>query len=253
MRRRCPAPVVAIGVLVAIAGAAQAAGEPVVIGEEWFGETVGIAPKALSKTEPTPAALRVDAEVHVAPPAHPPALRELQIELDRNIGVNLDGVPACHFGVEGPLEPGRECRSAQVGTGSASFGIAFYDVPDVAVTSRLLVFNGGEKNGIRTLFMRAYITVPVPAAIVTRVKITKIHHGRYGLLLVASIPKIVGGAGSITSFDFTIDRQFTNRGKRFSVVTASCRDGRLQAAVTGVFADGTSATKESVRPCRGRD
>ena len=71
--------------------------------------------------------------------------------------------------------------------------------------------------------------MPVPAAIVTTVKIKKIHNGRYGLKSVATIPKIAGGSGSVTSFSLKIDKKFTYKGKKVSVLSAKCPDGKLQA------------------------
>lgn len=102
-----------------------------------------------------------------------------------------------------------------------------------------------------TLFIHAYITVPTPAAIVTTVKIKKIHKGRYGLLSVASIPKIAGGSGSVKSFSLTINKRYTYKGKKMSVLTAKCPDGKLQAHATAVFADGTKAAATIIRTCTG--
>ena len=82
-----------------------------------------------------------------------------------------------------------------------------------------------------TLFVHALLTVPVPTAIVTTVKIKKIRKGRYGLLSVATIPKIAGGSGSITQFNLTINRP--------GVLTAKCTDGKLKAHAETVFVDGT--------------
>jgi hypothetical protein len=56
----------------------------------------------------------------------------------------------------------------------------------------LVLSNGGTKGGVTTLFVHAYVNVPAPTAIVTTVKISKIHNGRNGLKAVGSIPKIAG-------------------------------------------------------------
>ena len=79
-----------------------------------------------------------------------------------------------------------------------------------------------------TLFIHAYITVPTPAAVVTTVKISKIHNGRYGTKSVASIPKIAGGSGSVTSFNLKIIQ-----GK--GVLTLKCPDGNIYAHGNAVF------------------
>jgi deazaflavin-dependent oxidoreductase (nitroreductase family) len=61
---------------------------------------------------------------------------------------------------------------------------------------------------------------------VTTVKIKKINKGRYGLLATASIPKIAGAAGSVTSFSLVVDKKFTYKGKKVSVLSAKCPDGK---------------------------
>ena len=103
-----------------------------------------------------------------------------------------------------------------------------------------------------TFYIHAYITVPTPAAIVTTVKIKKIHKGRYGLESIASIPKIAGGSGSVTSFSLKIDKQYTYKGKKVSVLSAKCPDGKLQAHATAKFSDGTSASAEIIRTCTSK-
>jgi hypothetical protein len=115
----------------------------------------------------------------------------------------------------------------------------------------LLVFNGGEKGGVTTLYIHAYITLPVPAAIVTTLKIKKIHHGRYGLLTTATIPKIAG-EGAVTSFSLKIGKNYTYKGKKVSILSAKCPDGKLQAHALAKFADNTQISTEFVRPCVGK-
>ena len=86
--------------------------------------------------------------------------------------------------------------------------------------------------------------MPTPAAIVTTVKIKKVHNGRYGLKTVASIPKIAGGSGSVKTFSLKINKK--------GVLSAKCPDGKLQANGTAIFADGTKASAGIVRTCTGK-
>jgi hypothetical protein len=83
------------------------------------------------------------------------------------------------------------------------------------------------------------------------VKIKKVHNGRFGLKSVATIPKIAGGSGSVKSFNLTINKKYTYKGKKMSVLTAKCPDGKLQAHVTSIFSDGTKASAGIVRTCTG--
>lgn len=122
-------------------------------------------------------------------------------------------------------------------------GLKFPEQPEIPVKSELLVFNGGFKGGVTTLFIHAYITVPTPAAIVTTVKIKKIHKGRFGLGSVATIPKIAGGSGAVKTFNLALKK---------GIISATCPDGHLNAHGTAIFADGTHISAEVVRPCIGK-
>jgi len=81
------------------------------------------------------------------------------------------------------------------------------------------------------------------------VKIKKIHRGRYGVESIASIPKIAGGAGSVTSFSLEVGKTYTYKGKKMTILSAKCPDGKLQAHGTAVFSDETKASAEVIRTC----
>lgn len=252
----------AASVLVALAvtGVAVGAAKPkpvkVVVGELEFEGNGVFTPSALPKQELAPIALTVSGAVRKVGGGHPPALRELIVETDKNGTVDVVGYPICKSGqLQSTTTAAAKaaCRSAIIGEGKTEAGIFFPDQGnEVPVKSDLLMFNGGFKGGVTTLFVHAYITVPVPAAIVTTVKIKKINKGRYGLLSVASIPKIAGGSGSVKSFSLTIDKKFTYKGKKHSVLNLKCPDGKVQVRAEAIFAEGPKASVEFFRPCTGK-
>jgi hypothetical protein len=212
----------------------------------------GFTPKALSKTKQTPIALAVEGTIATIDGSHPPALKEFVVETDKNGEINVKGYPTCtasKLQSQDSAHAKAICKSSIIGTGTTKVQIQFPEQAPIPVTSPLTVFNGGTKGGVTTLFIHAYITVPTPAAIVTTVKISKIHNGRYGTKSVASVPKIAGGSGSVTFFALKIDKKFTYKGKKVSVLTAKCTDGKLQAHGTAVFSDGTRASAEVIRTC----
>jgi hypothetical protein len=255
VRRGRVACAVVLGALIAVAVSGIASAEKVVVGNLEFEADGGFQPKTLSKTEFTPIAFTAEGSIKTVNGEHPPALKEVLVEADKNTAVTTKGYPTCKSGQLQSQDTAHAesiCKSALIGTGTTNIEIAFPESRRVPVSSKLLIFNGGEQGGVVTYYIHAYITVPVPAAVVTTVKIKKIHNGRYGLLAVASIPKIAGGSGSVTSFSLKIDKKFTYKGKKVSVLSAKCPDGKLQAHATAVFADGTKASTEFVRPCTGK-
>lgn len=212
-------------------------------------------PKKLSKKRQTPIALIAEGKVRTTDGSHPPALNKVILETDKNGAVDVKGLPICRgreLQSRDTQAAKKACKKALIGTGTTSVEVKLAEQPPIPAHSQLLVFNGGVKGGTTTLFIHAYITVPVPAAIVTTVKITKVHNGRYGLKSVAKIPKIASGNGSVTSFKLEINKKFKRKGKTVSVLTAKCPDGRLQAHAVAKFTGGPSLTTEFVRPCIGK-
>jgi hypothetical protein len=239
-------------VLIAVVAAGNARPETVKIGNIVVTGDGKFVPKALPKNELAPIAFTISGSIKTVDGTHPPALRELLIETDKNGAVNVKGYPTC---TSGKLQSTTTkaalatCKPSLIGEGTTGAEIEFKDQAPVPVHSKLLMFNGGVSGGVTTLFVHAYITIPVPAAIVTTVKIKKINKGRYGLLSTATIPKIAGGSGSVTEFELKVDKEFTYKGKRVSVLSAKCPDGKLQGHATAIFEDGTRAATEFVRPC----
>jgi len=251
----------ALGALIAVAavGVATAAKEKPVtvkIGEIEVTVDGGFSPTVLPKKTLAPISLTASGTIKMTNGGHPPAVKEVLVETDKNGAVDVEGFPACTSGKlqSQTTEKARAiCRDAIIGEGKTSVGILFKESGEVPVKSDLLVFNGGFKGGVTTFFVHAYITIPVPAAIVTTVKIKKIKNGRYGLLSTASIPTIAAGAGSVKSFSLKIGKKYTYKGKKHSILNLKCPDGKVQVAATAIFADGTEAATEFIRTCTGKN
>jgi len=215
----------------------------------------GFNPTTLPKNKLAPITFFASGNIKTLDGSHPPALKEFLVETDKNGAVNVTGFPACTAGKLQSQDTAHAeaiCKSAIIGKGTTNIEVAFPESKVVPVNSKLLVFNGGTKGGVTTFYIHAYLTVPVPAAVVTTVKIKKIHKGRYGLLATGSIPKIAGGSGSVTSFSLTVGKTYTYKGKKMSILSAKCPDGKLQANGTAIFADGTRASAGVVRTCTGK-
>jgi hypothetical protein len=240
-----------LGAMIALVavGVAVAANQPVKVkaGNLELTFNGGFSPKVLSKTKLTPITLQVSGDVKTLDGTHPPALKEFNVETDKNGAINVKGLPVCtasKLQSQDTKHAEAICKTAIIGSGQATAEIAFPEQAPIPAKSKIIAFNGGFKGGVTTLYIHAYLTVPTPAAIVTTVKVKKIHNGRYGLEAQSSIPKIAGGSGSVTHFNLTINKK--------GVLTAKCPDGKLQAHGTAVFTDGTRASAEVTRPCTGK-
>ena len=207
----------------------------------------GFAPKALSKTVPTPIALHFSGQVKTTDRTHPPALREFILDTDKNGAVNFRGIPVCHTTIERP-NPRESCKSAIVGYGTMNLEIDIVET-QVPVRSNLTIVNGGVKRGVTTLYAYAFLTVPVPAAIISVVKIKRIHKGGFGTETTVSVPKIAGGSGSVTSFSVTLNKRFSYKGRRVSVLTLKCPHQKIRARAEAIFSNEIHAAAEILRTC----
>ncbi len=242
----------ALGALIAVsvAGIASAASEkPVTVeaGNLKFTFDGGFSPKALPKNKLAPITLTASGKIATKDGTHPPALKEAIVETDKNGAINVKGIPVCKSSqIQSTNTKAAEkaCGASLIGTGTTTAQVAFPEQAPINVNSKLLVLNGGYSGGTTTLFIHAYFSAPVPGAIVTTLKIKKVHNGRYGLKTVATIPKIAGGNGSVIAFNLKIDKK--------GVLTAKCPDGKLQAKTTAIFSDGTKASAGIIRTCTGK-
>jgi len=235
-------------IAVSVAGIATGANKPVTVeaGNLVFTFNGGFSPSKLPKNKLAPISLNASGKIATKDGTHPPALKEVVLETDRNGAINVKGIPVCKSGKLQSRDTAaaeKACPKSIIGKGTTAVEVQFPEQKPIQVNSKLLVFSGGTSGGKTTLYIHAFITVPTPAAIVTTVKIKKHKNGRYGLKSVATIPKIAGGSGSVKSFNLTINRK--------GVLTAKCPDGKLQAHATSVFADGTKASATIIRTCTG--
>jgi hypothetical protein len=249
--------VLALGALIAVSavGIATAAGgeTPVTVkvGNLELTANGGFSPKALSKTKQTPIELKASGEVKEADGSHPPAVRELIIEGDKNAEIHVKGIPTCTSGKLQATDTNaalKACKSALIGEGQTTAQVAFAEQKPIDVPTTLQLFNGGEKGGKITWYAHAYFSNPISGAIVTTVTITKHKHGRFGTLAVAKIPQITGGSGSIISFNLKIKKSVNG----VNPISAKCSDGKLKVHVQAKFEDGTKAETEIVRPCTSK-
>jgi hypothetical protein len=206
-------------------------------------------PKALPKKgKPAPITLNVSGKIETIDGTHAPALKEVVVETDKNGSIDVKGLPTCTSGkLQATDTPAAEkaCPKAIIGKGITNVEVEFPEQKPFIAKSKLIAFNGGTSGGKTTIFIHAYLSSPVSAAVVTTVKISKIHNGRYGTKSVATIPKIAGGYGSVKEFELTFDRGYKNTPFLF----ANCPDGHLNAKATSVFADGTRLVGSFVRSC----
>jgi hypothetical protein len=235
-------------IAVSVAGIATGANKPVTVEAGNLKVTFngGFSPKKLPKKKFAPITLEASGAIATKDGTHPPALKEVVLESDKNGAINVKGIPVCKSGQlqsRDTTAAKKACPKSIIGNGKTTVEVQFPEQKPIDVSSELVVFNGGTSGGTTTLYIHAYFSAPVTGAIVTTVKIKKHKNGRYGLKSVATIPKIAGGSGSVKTFSLKINKK--------GVLTAKCPDGKLQVHGTASFADGTKASATITRACTG--
>lgn len=214
-----------------------------------------VAPKRLPKNRLAPIALRISANISNADGSHPPAAKTVIADFDKHGTINARGLATCRSGelqARSTRAAKAACRSAIVGSGKTTVQVAFAEQAPFSSTGPLVLFNGGVKRGVTTMYIHAYVDVPAPTAIVTTVKIKRIHKGRFGTRAIARIPKIAGGYGSVLRFAMKIKRTFSYKGKKRSYLLARCANGRFFAHGDVSFTGGPRVAGTVVRACQGR-
>jgi hypothetical protein len=202
----------------------------------------GVTPKALSKKTMEPIALNVSGKIGTADGTHPPALTSATVLTDKNGTLDARGVPTCEQGqleARTTAEAKKVCKDAIVGTGTTDVELLFAESKPVLIHSQLTAFNGGGNKGSATIYIHAFLSNPISAALVTTVKVSKSSKGPYGTKALATIPKIANGDGSVTAFNLTFAKKlFAFKGQKHGYLLARCATGKFLAEATAKFANG---------------
>jgi hypothetical protein len=187
-----------------------------------------VSPVDLPRREAVPAVASIFGRITTRDGTHPSALREMIVDVDKDVKINVRGYPVCEGGGRENRDPGavmRACRHTVLGKGIAHVEIAFPGQKPIIVTSPITIFNGGEKGGKVTLYIHVFITVPAPSAVVTTVTISR---KGTGLHTVSKIPVIAGGSGSLLDFKFQLGKTYRYRGRKIGLLEAKCPDGNFK-------------------------
>jgi len=185
----------------------------------------GIHQGTLPKHEFAPMEHTVFGKIETTDGTHPSAFRELILDIDKDAKINAKGYPVCkaaQLTARDTKSAKRVCGKTIIGEGEATAEVAFPEQAPIKVLSPLLVFNGGESGGKVTLLIHTFLTVPVPAAIVTTVTVQRKGAGLRG---IAKIPVIAGGSGSALDFKFKLGKTYRYKHEKVGYFEARCPDG----------------------------
>jgi hypothetical protein len=245
------ATVIALAVVTLVAPASADEPISVQVGNVVLRVNGGYSPRAVSRTMPTPATFTFSASIRTADGSHPPALSRLLLKTDKDSDVDVRGLPTCDPKIQYQSTRHLEeaCAKAIIGSGQASFEIAFPEAAPIPGPGPMIISNGGVRGAVTTLYARTDISVPTPAAIVFTIKIRKLPGAHTGSEVLVSIPKVAGGSGSLTDFNATIGMPRSSNKEQRHIVTLKCPDRNVRTQFEVSFEDGTAADADLVRPC----
>jgi hypothetical protein len=183
----------------------------------------GIDPGALPRAQRAPITVSVAGTVKTLSGERPPALREIEIELNRGGELNSHGLPVCRYDQLVAVAPHRAmeaCGDALVGDGAYVGRTAFPEQATFPARGHILAFNGVYR-GREVILAHVYGNDPVP---ITRLIVFYIHRssGTYGTVIKGSLPDAVNHYGYVEEIALRLHRNYTYRGRRRSYLSAAC-------------------------------
>lgn len=199
----------------------------------------GFEPRLLPKRSFAPIRFQGFGEVKTTDGSQPPALTHVKLDFDRDGRLTTTGLPVCRPGeieAASPSEARRRCHGALVGVGSLSAAVPVAG-SELALSSKLTLFNGPRQGGDPTVIMHAQAPAPVSETYVVVIPIER-RHGAWAYHAEFDVPPIAGGSGSLTYIEAKIGRRWRSGGVERSYVSARCSDYILKTQGYFSFADG---------------
>jgi hypothetical protein len=220
MRRRVLIPVLVV--LLAVGGGAISRAATIQRDGLVVSFDADFAPHTLPREKPAPVSVKVEGKVRAADGRHPPALRWLEIMINRNGRLRSQGLPTCSASSLQSTSTATaldRCRSALVGKGSFHAVVSLGR--EISTGGKILAFNS-RRAGRQALVLHLFAGTPVRFTLVVPLAIGNLKQGTFGTILRAKIPRLASGLGSVTEIDLTIGRRYSYKGERRSYVSAAC-------------------------------
>jgi len=251
LRNRKRTLTVAIGALAAMAAIVASASGITIKADNIEATFDGsISPTKFPRHEKAPLTLKLNGKLKTTDGTHIPAAQTISLDFDKAGELFTKGLPSCTTGqLQSTIttQAKKVCGDALVGTGTVTADIALPEQRPFGASGPLLIFNGSKGNK-QSLILHVYAHVPAPTTFVVPVTIKKAH-GKYGTNAFIKVPTIVGGSGSVTSFKAKIGKRWTYKGKKVSLLNASCPTGSLFVHGDFSFVGGTKLQGTFSKPC----
>jgi hypothetical protein len=240
--------------------AGSASGERVQRGNLVVSLNGGISPLKLPRDHVAPVAVIMAGEVHTSDRTPIPRVNWIKLALGWRGRLDTQGLTVCPQARLATIDSASAiatCGSALVGHGRLYAKVFVPGQAPFGIHARLLAFNGKTKVGRPAVLVHAYSANP-PISFVLPFAVRH-QPGSFRTILVTTIRRSVGPWPHVASFQITVSRSFSYRGKSHSYTSASCPIPRSFTAgflsfarATFAFSDGRNINVDTVRTCRAR-
>jgi hypothetical protein len=182
----------------------------------------GLSPLKLPRDRLAPVAVHLEGGLETADGALLPRVTRIELGLPAKGALSTRGLPICRprqLRDAKPPEALAACRGALVGHGRLKAQVRVPNQDPFEIDARLLAFNGRVGGG-RAVLLHGYAADP-PTVVVLPFLLRQ-GSGRFGLSLVAKLPPALGPWPRLASFEMTLSRRYTYRGRSRSYLSASC-------------------------------
>lgn len=220
----------------------------------------GIAPNALPRDTLAPISVRLEGTIRTPKGSAPPAVRRIQVALNRGGHLETRGLPICQrrqIALTSPQEALADCGPALVGGGGFTGRMTLPGQPTVGFPGQILLFNSRAGDQAAVL---AHVSQTQPIAI-DRIVVFHIRHsgGTFGTVFTGNLPRSLNRNGYLKSIFLQFQRRYVSHGRRLSYLSARCAAPPgftsavfpfAQASMS--FSNGRTLSATMTRTCRVR-
>ena len=216
---------------------------------------VKVSPNKLSKKAPTPAAIKIATKTTTndSTGALNPVVKAV-MDFDKSGTYFTKGLPTCKdkaLKYKTPADAKKICGKARIGGGKLTATYQALEQAALEASADLTVFNGVPKGGKPTVVVYAYSESPAAASYVLSGVVSKYKKAGYGTRFEIDFPTLFGGSGAVQTFNLKIDKKFTRKHKKHSVVSAKCPSSKkLKSRVAFTYRNGETITARSTQSCK---
>jgi hypothetical protein len=217
-----------------------------------------ISPNRLPRHGTAPVSLALHGGIVAEHGAPLPSLERIEVAFGARGGLDTAGLPVCpraRLRNATQRQAMARCGGALVGRGTIDAEILLNPAEPLAARAGVVAFNG-RSHGHPAVWVHAYSASP-PVSFVLPFQVKTVNDGAFGILLQAPVARALGRWPRLRSFDLTLGRRYTYRGKARSYLSAGCPlpprfhiSAFPLARATYRFSPRPSLSVTSLRSCR---